>query len=241
MNPRSVSDSCRLVDTDQIGGREAIYTTLSYCWGPPRSRPPLNTTEANVQQHYQGIALETLPKTYKGAFLVTRSLGVRYIWIDALCILQSKTDLSDWETESVKMFAIFQHSLVTISATSSTDAHDGRYLDRRNESLFMTVTSGPLARSLVLEGKSYRVSIHNIADSNVVVTSPMNERAWILRELVLSPRVVHFTDHQIWWQCRTDCASEDATSYDATPAEEFLRKRLTYESDTLPAFAGLTR
>lgn len=80
---------CNLVNTDQIDKGEAIYTTLSYCWGPTTSQPPLKTTKENVEHHYTNITFETLSTTYQDALSVTRSLGIRYLWVDALCIIQS--------------------------------------------------------------------------------------------------------------------------------------------------------
>ena len=70
-------------------GLEAQYVALSYCWGPedPGS-PHLITTRASFADHRCNIPLEPFPKTLQDAVRITRRLGIRYLWIDALCIVQ---------------------------------------------------------------------------------------------------------------------------------------------------------
>lgn len=65
-------------------GQRGGYIALSYCWG---SALPCKTTTENVQKHMKGIAMENLPRTLQESIMVTRMLGVRYIWIDCLCEL----------------------------------------------------------------------------------------------------------------------------------------------------------
>lgn len=64
------------------------YTTLSHCWG---KHLPLKTTMSTLRTRRHAIPFETLPKTYRDAVSITRSLGIRYVWIDSLCIVQGKT------------------------------------------------------------------------------------------------------------------------------------------------------
>ena len=61
------------------------YACLSYCWGTEKHA---QTTRATLQQHIHGIEYEGLPRTIKDAIAVTKSLGLNYLWIDALCIIQ---------------------------------------------------------------------------------------------------------------------------------------------------------
>jgi hypothetical protein len=130
-----------------------------------------------MADHLRSMPILLLPETYRDAIDVTRSLGVRYIWIDALCIIQSTTDQSDWESESSKMATIFENGLVTIAATSSSDCHGGLYLEQSNEGLFASMATGPLESSFQLAEKSYQLLIHALADPFVISKSPINERA----------------------------------------------------------------
>ena len=62
---------------------EEPYTTLSYCWGPPLF---VTLSWANRKEFmYEGLPMESLPRTIREGVLVTRALGLRYIWVDSLC------------------------------------------------------------------------------------------------------------------------------------------------------------
>jgi len=65
--------------------RQNHYATLSYCWGPPGLNA--TTTKENIEERRRKISIESLPKTVQDAVKVTRELGIRYLWVDALCIV----------------------------------------------------------------------------------------------------------------------------------------------------------
>ena len=77
------------------------YAVLSHCWG---GNIPFKTTKATLPDRVAGMKMDQLPKNFRDAVTVTRRLGLRYIWIDALCIVQDDED--DWKTEAAKMAAI---------------------------------------------------------------------------------------------------------------------------------------
>jgi len=64
-----------------------------------------------------------LPSTFQDAVRITKSLQVRYLWIDSLCIIQD--DFSDWEREASLMGNVYANSFLTIAASSSTDDSSG--------------------------------------------------------------------------------------------------------------------
>jgi hypothetical protein len=70
-----------------------------------------------------GIKLTDLPPTLRDAVLVTRALGIRYLWVDSLCIIQG--DLRDWERESGKMANIYRNSFLTICAVQGQSCLSG--------------------------------------------------------------------------------------------------------------------
>ena len=91
------------------------YLTLSHCWG--QAGTINTTTRENLEHQYNGIDWSSLSKTFQDAILVTRALGIRYLWIDSLCIIQG--DNTDWEQESAKMGSIYEGSYITLAATAS--------------------------------------------------------------------------------------------------------------------------
>jgi hypothetical protein len=78
-----------------------LYVTLSHC---PGGKVSSTTTPKNVEEHNCAISLNTLPNTFQDAILITRRLGLRYLWIDSLCILQGSA--SDWQRGSAVMHGI---------------------------------------------------------------------------------------------------------------------------------------
>ncbi|KAK0712289.1 heterokaryon incompatibility protein-domain-containing protein, partial [Apiosordaria backusii] len=103
-------------------GLRGTYTTLSHRWG---SKALVQTTRANLSNHQQGVGLEKLPKTFEDAIKLTQMIGVPYIWIDSLCIIQD--DPQDWANEARQMGAIYERSYLTIAASSGVDSKSGLY------------------------------------------------------------------------------------------------------------------
>ena len=101
-------------------GRQEQYVALSYCWG---SAHHLRTTNENFSEMQKSIPIELLPQTIRDAFLVAQKLDIRYIWVDALCIIQDNAD--DWGSEAKRMGAIYANSYFTIAATAAKDSREG--------------------------------------------------------------------------------------------------------------------
>ena len=72
----------RLCESKSLCGN---YITLSHCWG---NESPFTTQHSSMESRKQGIKLDELPKTFQDAICITRELGVKYLWIDSLCICQ---------------------------------------------------------------------------------------------------------------------------------------------------------
>ncbi|KAK0652382.1 heterokaryon incompatibility protein-domain-containing protein, partial [Cercophora newfieldiana] len=96
------------------------YATLSHCWGSLQITRLLTT---NQEIFKKGIQVDTLQPTFQHAIRVVRLLGLRYIWIDSLCIVQDS--VIDWETESARMGKVYRHASINIAAASSLDARGG--------------------------------------------------------------------------------------------------------------------
>jgi hypothetical protein len=98
------SSDVQLVDND---GSSKHYITLSYCWGKSRT---FTTTSRSLRLRKARIHFESLPRTFKDAVQIARELEVRFLWIDALCIIQD--DQLDWQRESAKMGAIYRYTTI---------------------------------------------------------------------------------------------------------------------------------
>jgi hypothetical protein len=115
-------DKIRLIDVQE---ETTPHLALSYCWGKTL---PFTTTKASLNTRKAGITWANLPTTFQDAITLTRALGHRYIWIDALCIVQN--DPADWERESAKMASIYQSAVLTISVAHGEDTAAGCFHDR---------------------------------------------------------------------------------------------------------------
>jgi hypothetical protein len=121
---QSFEEGCsdiRLIETPVSG---SLYATLSHCWGAnPDTR--YQAAKSTLRDLVDRIRYTDLPSTYCDAISVCRSLGVRYLWIDSLCIIQDSKE--DWARESANMAYIYSNSHLTISADWSPNSEGGCY------------------------------------------------------------------------------------------------------------------
>ena len=69
-------------------GESDKYACLSYSWGGDQ---PLKLTTDNLPFYLKELPLAQLPQTLQDAILVTQKLGIRYLWIDSLCIYSDRS------------------------------------------------------------------------------------------------------------------------------------------------------
>lgn len=109
----------RLITTQGLNAR---YACLSHRWGKSAA---LQTLKSNYVSHTKGIGWDMLPKTFLEATLIAQDLGLRYLWIDSLCIIQDDED--DKSHEIAEMSSIYTNSYITIAATRSESSMHGCY------------------------------------------------------------------------------------------------------------------
>ncbi|KAH8772014.1 hypothetical protein F5882DRAFT_441729 [Hyaloscypha sp. PMI_1271] len=91
----------RFADIPQGDVTSISYVTLSHRWG---GVVPLRTLKANLRDHLKKIPKSSIPRTFSNAIILAQALGIGFLWVDSLCIVQD--DPSDWETEASKMHTI---------------------------------------------------------------------------------------------------------------------------------------
>lgn len=200
-------------------GRQEQYVALSYCWGP---KGHFSTKKENITDMEKSIPMELLPQTIKDAFLVARNVDVRYVWIDALCIIQD--DAEEWSIEAKRMGAIYANSYFTIAATCAEQSDDGFLRPRNLERVsipFRLNSASEIDGNIYFRNQSDLLRDHQ----SYILESPLLKRAWVLQETLLSRRTVHFSSKQIYWECRCAFYAEDGMTEDADcrqHAHEFL-------------------
>lgn len=181
------------------------YIALSHCWGKALTCrlvsgivPDDHSQSISLKAPQAGIPIQRLSKTYQDAIAVARRLQVRYLWIDSLCILQDS--LKDWKAESVRMGEVYQNAFCTLAATDSEDGRGGLFRNRRPS----------LAQPLIVTPNWSAQQSFVVVPVNVwgetVSESKLSHRAWALQERLLSPRVIHFSHAQVFWEGNSfDC------------------------------------
>ncbi|KAK5700411.1 hypothetical protein LTR17_022944 [Elasticomyces elasticus] len=197
----------------------APYIALSYTWG---TAPPVwQTVKANLRERQSTLSYDDLPRTLQDAVTTTVKLGLRHLWVDALCICQDDDD--DWAKEASRMAYIYMNAHVTLAADASKGSTFGMYNVRSRSQLphldrwgITTRLSSGAESTLYLRPNILRESIdeglcgpferHDNWDKG---SSILATRGWCCQEKLLSPRVLHFTDTQLFWECRHSARSVD--------------------------------
>ena len=193
----------RLIDSKNL---ESVprYLTLSHSWGSSQVTMTLQLTWKNCSSLKKQILLQQLPKTFADTILVSRHLGIQYIWIDSLCIIQD--DEKDWKVEAAKMWQVYSSAYVNIAATSSSNSSQGLFRERNPLATQPCVAMVRKGHSIIPAG-SYHC--YNAAEwMSQIRKAPLTKRAWVHQEWLLSPRIIHFAQDQIFWECRESYASE---------------------------------
>ncbi|KAH7386946.1 heterokaryon incompatibility protein-domain-containing protein [Phaeosphaeria sp. MPI-PUGE-AT-0046c] len=183
------------------------YFTLSHTWGRLQFK---QLTRDTILEFTRGIPLSDLPTTFYEAIFVTKRLGVQHLWIDSLCIMQDKDDLSDWSHEASLMHKVYSHSHCNISASVSVDGSQGLSRKRDPAKLYRPRVS------LNMDGFDTDVDgeylNHELSDNwlweNRVTGNHLNKRGWVFQERLLAPRILHFSHDQVFWECRETRACE---------------------------------
>ncbi|KAK0627329.1 heterokaryon incompatibility protein-domain-containing protein [Immersiella caudata] len=177
------------------------YIALSHCWGGNIACQLTTNNYTSMAVHIQE---RTLPKNFLDAVLITRGLGIQYLWIDSLCIVQDS--VLDWESESPMMGHIFANAYCVIAATASKNSHGGCLRARR-------VRDRPDRRDLMRSGSKYCYtsrsypSVRTLFETRVE-QAPLTQRAWAFQERLLARRLVHFASDTLLFECNTLQASE---------------------------------
>lgn len=237
------------------------YTALSYCWG---GNQPLKTTCANINNLKAGqLLLSHLPQTLVDAVHVTRSLGIQYLWVDALCIIQDS--IEDWEKEAEQMAIIYEKAYLVIAASSSSSAKQGFLGHQRQSRPYHLTLPEHYGMPIVIGARRRPCSgFHDAYDP----MDPLAQRAWAFQEQHMSTRCLIFSIDELQWMCRTNTACEcgagcSSVSYPVLPdycddtrqavaigghtlqnlwrkaVMQYSPRKLTSPDDKLPAFSGL--
>jgi hypothetical protein len=195
-----VGHNIRLVDASSIRSRP--YVALSHCWGPLKPEEKFCTYQENIEVFRRTIPFDDLPKTFQDAVTVTRGIGISYLWIDSLCIIQN--DKEEWKKESAKMQYVFSGAHCTLSVNSARSSLEGFLTPR----VPRTCVPLPISDSRRLYVCPSIDDFHRDVDQ-----SNLHTRGWVLQERALSRRFIHYTSTQVYWECGAGVQCESLAKF----------------------------
>ncbi|CAI9632940.1 unnamed protein product [Alternaria burnsii] len=149
-----------------------------------------------------------LPQTFQEAIEVSKKLGVWYLWIDSLCIIQSGDDRQDWYREASLMEKVYMHSHCNISAMDAEDSTKGLF--RHRAPLYIGCPCVKVSLDDIRPDTEHVECLMTdcLLWRDVLKYSPLNKRGWVFQERYLAPRVLHFGRTQLFWECREHTVCE---------------------------------
>jgi hypothetical protein len=196
-----MKDTVRLVISNEIAAR---YVALSHCWG---GSSHCRTTKLCLEQHKNAFEIIALPKTVQDAVFIVRKLGLRYLWVDSLGIIQDDED--DWLREAGRMAAVYEGAYLTIAASASADGSGGCFVSREPQDLVRV----PRQKGDAASGHMYLGIVEEDA-ARGLFNGPLNSRAWVLQEHLFARRTIHFAADQIYWECDKYIMGQDRSNLD---------------------------
>jgi hypothetical protein len=242
--------------------RDAEYVALSYVWGSAhQQRLLLENWEAFTKPFGLREIAGKLAKAIRDTMSLVEQLGQRFLWVDAICIIQD--DPVDLGVQIQHMNMVYGCAALTVVAASGSDSNAG--LPGLNPN-----SRKSLAIEHEIQGVRLVTSLPDFASS--LEKSVWDSRGWTMQEKVLSKHLLIFTEYQVFYHCNSATWCEDAIweSQDAciqlsqgidisSPdkasralphpsvtglqkyshfVKDYRSRQLSYESDALNAFMG---
>jgi Heterokaryon incompatibility protein (HET) len=246
-------DEC-LVDVEV----SVVFVALSYVWGSvPQSIVLLEDGIMQLRERNSISPTDTrFPKTIRDAMILCKELDIRYLWVDALCIIQDSPD----KLQQIKwLHVIYQRALFTIVAAHGESAEAG---------LPGVGSTARLEHQQVSNIQGLRLAQKSLDLDIALLSSYWRTRAWTFQEYLLSPRKLIFTKHRIYFSCSHGVRTEDLRAPDHSSLARYGRKlyqsglefslndklnweiyadlvaayttkSMSYETDIIPAFTAL--
>ncbi|KAM0329667.1 hypothetical protein ACHAPQ_006680 [Fusarium lateritium] len=262
---------CRVIDVEDGRIVDLVltmrYVALSYVWGLSEKAIELRSerrlTRDNLSRLRQPNSLDQMPipQTIRDAMAVVKATGERYLWVDALCIVQD--DPEDLSQQTGRMDLIYSKALFTIVAACGSDSESG----------LAGLPSSPrdiFQRQVKISPSGLHIMpCLTLSEGDSLESSKWNTRGWTFQERLLSRRALIFTNSQIYWCCEGRTWDEESLldaqgativataqefgcydeweSIEAKFSEEiystyitqFSKRQFTFPSDALPAFLGI--
>lgn len=164
---------------------------MSHCWPTGET---LMTTLATLTSRKGGIDLGTLPKSFQNAIFLFRNLGIRYIWVDSLCIIQDCE--ADWQTQAALIDSIFANSSITIAVADDGSCTPGCFL-----------SEPPKLRSRLvhwpgIDGEGRYLTTVSQSSEHAPLLRNDAGRGWVHPERREAKRILYLGKTELLWECQ---------------------------------------
>ncbi|KAK4178820.1 HET-domain-containing protein [Triangularia setosa] len=231
------------------------YATLSYVWGQGKKFMTVKSNLRSLEKPQSLTSPEYLaqiPATIRDAIHVTKEIGMRYLWVDSLCIVQ---DAFETKVAAIQaMDIVYSAANLVIVAAGSEHADAG----------IAGVYPGTRGTSQVVEeiAPGFRLAART-RYQDALKKASYSTRAWTYQESHFALRTLIFINGCAVFRCRNNDAweehifeSENEVSGEG-PAlrslerndigqyeglmQEYSSRALSFQADVYNAFAGVSR
>lgn len=234
-----------------IPGRDcAAFVALSYRWGN-HSWPAVDQEMLTALRKPGALATAHLAPIIRHAMSLTLALGERYLWVDALCVIQGEN--AGTKQQLHLMGAFYASALLTIVVADGDSVTGIRGLKGASSPREAKQALIPFGEE-TLKFPETRICLGNYST-----------RGWTYQEYIMSQRRLIFAGEKMHWECtccewheEVICTSEIYPKHlinepdhnlvfrglpDSISLERFIRgynsRDFTYQEDILPGISGL--
>jgi hypothetical protein len=145
------------------------------------------------------ISISELSKSFQDAVKVVRGIGIQYLWIDTLYIVQD--DQEDWQQESKNMADIYSGSYLTIGATRASNCETG-FLQPREQAVNVgSYSIGNMGFDVLARRGGNYIGFLGSVEAEFVECL-LFRQGWCFQERILAPRMLHFANRELIYHCR---------------------------------------
>ncbi|KAE8374900.1 HET-domain-containing protein [Aspergillus bertholletiae] len=153
-----------------------LYIALSYVWGD------------SGRKEYGRY--NRRPQVLEDLIAIAEQLKIPYVWVDKYCIDQTNPHKKQQQLNS--MHAIYNNAYLTVVDGAGSDMHCGL------SGISRPRTGGQVR--VQFGGQLWISTLRNPQTS--IQNSPWNSRGWTYQEAIASPRLLIFTEEQVYFECK---------------------------------------
>jgi len=135
--------------------------------------------------------------TIRDAMTMVQQLGYRFLWVDALCIVQD--DVENVIENVDRMDQVYQGAHLTFVAAAGQNAYHG----------LPGISTPRKEHQLRVHIKGITISSMLENARGAIDFTRWNTRGWTYQERLLSKRLVIFTASQVFYQCDRRCEFQE--------------------------------